>query len=113
MQEMVSGNGETPELKFAVNQAVKKVTFDIDNAKFNTAVSAIMILVNEIYKVGKLSHSDYKNLLLIISPFAPHLSNEIYEAMGYGENYLRLPLTPMEEAHEKELLNIMKNHGII
>lgn len=34
-------------------------------------------------------------------------------AMGYGENYLRLPLTPMEEAHEKELLNIMKNHGII
>lgn len=85
MQELVSGNGETPELRFAVNSAVKKVSSDIDTTKFNTAVSAIMILVNEIYKVGKLTNDEYKKLLLLISPFAPHLANELYETMGYGE----------------------------
>ena len=85
LQELAQDD-EVKELSFIVNSTIKKVTNDIDNTKFNTAISSIMILVNEIYKVGKLSHSDYKNLLLIISPFAPHLSNEIYEAMGYGEN---------------------------
>ena len=85
LQELAQED-EVKELSFIVNSTIKKVTNDIDNTKFNTAISSIMILVNEIYKVGKLSHSDYKNLLLIISPFAPHISNEIYEAMGYGEN---------------------------
>lgn len=85
LQEMVSGDGETPELKFAINSAVKKVSNDIDATKFNTAVSAIMILVNEIYKVGKLTNDEYKKLLLIVSPFAPHLANELFVSMGYGE----------------------------
>ena len=44
-----------------------------------------MILVNEIYKVGKLTNDEYKKLLLLISPFAPHIANELYETMGYGE----------------------------
>ena len=85
LQEIVSGDGETKELKFAINSAIKKVSNDIDATKFNTAVSAIMILVNEIYKVGKLTNDEYKKLLLLISPFAPHIANELYETMGYGE----------------------------
>ena len=84
-QELVSGNGETPELKFALNSAIKKVTSDIDATKFNTAISAIMILVNEIYKVNKLTNDEYKTLILLISPFAPHLANELFEVMGYGK----------------------------
>ena len=86
LQEMVSGNGETEELKFIINSTIKKVTYDIDNTKFNTAISAIMILVNEIYKINKLTRDDYKKLILLISPFAPHLSNELYEIMQYGNN---------------------------
>lgn len=86
MQDLVSGEGETPELQFAINTAVKKVSCDIDNTKFNTAISAIMILVNEIYKVGKLTKDEYKKLILIVSPFAPHMANELYEIMGYGES---------------------------
>ena len=86
LQDMVQGDGETPELRFAVNSAVKKVDFDMDNTKFNTAVSAIMILVNEFYKVGKLTNDEYKKLILLISPFAPHLANELYETMGYGKD---------------------------
>ena len=85
LQEMVAGDGETKELKFAVNSAIKKVTSDMDSIKFNTAISAIMILVNEIYKVGKLTNDEYKKLILLISPFAPHIANELFETMGYGE----------------------------
>jgi leucyl-tRNA synthetase len=83
---MVQGNGETPELKFAINSAIKKVDYDMDNTKFNTAISAIMILVNEIYKVGKLTNDEYKKLLILVNPFAPHVANEIYEIMGYGKD---------------------------
>ena len=86
LQDMVSGDGETPELKFAVNSAIKKVDYDMDNNKFNTAVSAIMILVNEMYKVYKITNDEYKKLILLVSPFAPHLANELYETMGYGKD---------------------------
>ena len=85
LQELVT-EGEVKDLNFIVNSTIKKVSSDIDNTKFNTAISSIMILVNEIYKVGKLSKDDYKKLILIISPFAPHIANELYEVMGYGEN---------------------------
>ena len=85
LQELVASE-EVKDLNFIVNSTIKKVTNDIDNTKFNTAISSIMILVNEMYKVGKLSREDYKNLILIISPFAPHIANELYEVMGYGEN---------------------------
>ena len=85
LQEMVSGDGYSKELAFALNSAIKKVSSDIDTTKFNTAVSAIMILVNEIYKVGKLTNDEYKALLLLISPFAPHIANEVFDVMGYGD----------------------------
>lgn len=85
LQEMVAGNGETKELRFATNTAIKKVSADIDATKFNTAISAVMILVNEIYKVGKLTNDEYKKLITIISPFAPHVASELFEIMGYGK----------------------------
>ena len=86
LQEIVSDNGDTDELKFILNSTIKKVTYDIDNTKFNTAISAIMILVNEIYKVNKLTKDEYKKLILLVSPFAPHLANELYECMGFGKD---------------------------
>lgn len=85
LQSIVEGNGETKELQFALNSAIKKVGLDIDATKFNTAVSSIMILVNEIYKVNKLTKDEYKKLLIIISPFAPHVANELFEIMNLGK----------------------------
>ena len=85
IQEMVAGYGETKELRYAVNAAIKKVDADIDATKFNTAISAVMILVNEVYKVGKITNDEYKKLILLISPFAPHLASELFEVMGYGK----------------------------
>ncbi len=86
LQELVSGNGTNKDLEFIMNSTIKKISSDIENMKFNTAISAIMILVNEIYKVNKLSHDEYKKLILLVSPFAPHIANELFETMGYGEN---------------------------
>jgi len=85
IQTLVAGNEETKELRFALNTAIKKVTSDIDATKFNTAISAVMILVNEVYKVGKISNEEYKKLITIISPFAPHIASELFEIMGYGK----------------------------
>lgn len=84
LQEIASGNGETQELKFVLNTTIKKVATDIDATKFNTAISSIMILVNEIYKVNKLTLDEYKKLILLISPFAPHLASELLSVLGFG-----------------------------
>ena len=84
LQEMIVEGNETPELKFAMHSAIKKVTEDIDATKFNTAISAIMIFVNEIYKVSKLTHNEYKTLITLVSPFAPHIASELLQVMGYG-----------------------------
>ena len=86
LQEIVSGNGTNKDLEFIMNSTIKKVSSDIENMKFNTAISAIMILVNEIYKFNKLTHDEYRKLILLVSPFAPHIANELFEIMGYGEN---------------------------
>ncbi len=85
LQDIVAGDGETPELRFIINQTIKKVNSDIDSYKFNTAISAIMILVNEIYRVNKLTKNEYKTVLTLIGSFAPHLASEVYEVMGFGK----------------------------
>ena len=85
IQELVSDKEKTDELQYILNSTIKKVSGDIDNTKFNTAISAIMILVNEIYRAKSISRDEYKKLILLISPFAPHIANELFEIMGYGE----------------------------
>ncbi len=85
LQDLVLGVGFTSELAFQINSAIKKVGQDIDSYKFNTAVSAIMILVNEIYRVGKLTADEYKILVTLIAPFAPHLASELFEIMDFGK----------------------------
>lgn len=89
MQEILTENSREKEIAFALNSAIKKVSSDIDSNKFNTAISAIMILVNEVYKLNKIGKDDYKDLILLISPFAPHLANELFEVLnlGYIENH--------------------------
>ena len=87
MQEfLIEGNTYSKELNYALNYAINKVTTDIDNIKFNTAISAIMTLVNEIYKVNKINKAEYKTLIILISPFAPHVAEELYSSCGFGKD---------------------------
>ena len=67
----------------AVHKAIKKVSEDIEAMKFNTAIAALMSLVNDFYAHGA-SRGDMKALLLMLSPFAPHMCEELWEMAGYG-----------------------------
>ena len=80
---LVEGYEYSDELSVAMHTAIKKVTNDIDNVKFNTAISALMILANEISKVGKINHAEYKTLLTLLNPFAPHITEEVWANQNF------------------------------
>ena len=69
-----------------VHKTIKKVTDDIDTLKMNTAIAALMAMVNEFYSNG-LSRGDFEALLLMISPFAPHMVEELWEQKGFAAKY--------------------------
>ena len=73
----------TPANEGAVHRTIKKVSQDIEAMKFNTAIAALMALVNDFYANG-CSRGDYAALLLMLSPFAPHMVEELWETMGYA-----------------------------
>jgi len=81
---LVEGDSISKELEVAIHTAIKKVSQDIDNIKFNTAISALMILLNEITKVNKINHAEYKILLTLLNPFAPHITEEIWSKLNYA-----------------------------
>lgn len=76
--ELISGTHET-----AVHRAIKKVGSDIDNLKFNTAIATMMALVNDFHGAAP-SRGDIKMLLMLLSPFAPHVAEELWEIQGFG-----------------------------
>ena len=83
---LVEGEQYSKELEVAMHTAIKKVSQDIDNIKFNTAISALMILSNEVAKVKKLNHEEYKTLLNLLNPCAPHITEELWVECGFGKD---------------------------
>jgi leucyl-tRNA synthetase len=81
----------------AVHKAIKKVSEDIEAMKFNTAIAALMALVNDFYANGA-SRGDMKALLLMLSPFAPHMCEELWEMAGYGGQVCLQPWPKYDES---------------
>jgi len=75
--------GHSRSLERAINKTVKKVTEDIEGMKFNTAIAAMMSLLNETDKVGSISREDYKTIINLLNPFAPHITEELWEMQGF------------------------------
>jgi leucyl-tRNA synthetase len=69
-----------------VNKAIKKVGEDIEEFKFNTAISALMVLVNELSNIKKPSKKSVEILLILLAPFAPHIAEELWEKLGNKES---------------------------
>ena len=82
MSELIKGEGVTPELESAFHKTIKKVTSDIEELKFNTAIAAMMTLTNDIYEKGSLTKDEMITFAKLLCPFAPHLCEEIYESLG-------------------------------
>ena len=83
LQDKVTEGGEYSEaLKVAMNKTIKKVSEDIENMKFNTAIAAMMSLLNEVYNVGSINKKELRDFLIILYPFAPHIAEEMYQLIG-------------------------------
>ncbi len=79
--KLTEGDTYSQELTSAMHKTIKKVSSDIENMKFNTAIAALMTLVNKIYEVGKINNAEYKTLLTLLYPFAPHIAEELYSEL--------------------------------
>ncbi len=81
---VVDGDGYSAELEATVHRTIKKVSEDIEGLKFNTAIAAMMSLVNEIYAKKSVTKGELKTLLQLLNPFAPHMTEEMWEIMKFG-----------------------------
>ena len=90
---LARGSGSTPELETSFHKTVKKVTDDIEAMKFNTAIAALMGLINEIFAVGHLTRDELLTFIKLLCPIAPHLCEEINEKLG-GKTLLSLSAWP-------------------
>jgi leucine--tRNA ligase len=83
-----------------IHKTIKKVTADIDDLKMNTAIAALMAMVNEFYSSG-LTRGDLQQLMLLLSPFAPHMVEEMWELTGYaaktGKMAMQMPWPTYDE----------------
>ena len=85
LQDMVKGEGFTDaDLRTKVNACIKKVSEDYERMKFNTAIAAMMSLVNDFYAKGSLTKDEFRALLLLLYPVAPHISEELNERLGFA-----------------------------
>ena len=81
---LVPGDAYSPELSSAFHKATKKVSEDIENLKYNTAIAALMTLINTIYDNGKLNKAELKAFITLLNPFAPHITEEIWAEQNFG-----------------------------
>jgi len=82
LQEKVSENESNSEVEKILHKTIKKVTEDIENFAFNTAISTMMIFVNDVEKIGNIGKEDFKKFLQILCPFAPHIAEELWSMYG-------------------------------
>ncbi len=82
-EKVVPGDDYSDKLRASMHKTIKKVSEDIETLKFNTAIAAMMGLLNEIDAAGSLTKGDYRTLLILLNPFAPHITEELYQIMGF------------------------------
>ncbi|MBQ7141234.1 MAG: leucine--tRNA ligase [Bacilli bacterium] len=96
--KVVDGFVYSKELDNIINKTIKKVTNDIESMKYNTAVSALMILTNEFEKLDKITKADYKTLLILLNPIAPHITEELNEMCELGKAIVNCNWPEYDEA---------------
>ena len=85
---LIDGDKIRPELEGAFNKAIKKVGEDIENIKFNTAIATLMALISDISNVKSINKEELRIFSILLNPFAPHVTEEVYEACKLGNGIL-------------------------
>lgn len=80
---VIDGDDYRDELKSNFHKTIKKVSEDIESLKFNTAIATMMALLNDITATGKINKAEFKTLLILLNPFAPHITEELYQIVGF------------------------------
>ncbi len=91
---LVDGNEYSAKFEKMMHRAIKKVSYDIEDMKFNTAISTLMTMVNEFYKVKSINRAEFKTLLQLLNPFAPHMTEELLHTVLDGKEdfaYMKWP----------------------
>ncbi len=84
LQELVTQeSGYSKELETKMHQTIKKVSGDYESLKYNTGIAAMMSLINDFYKVGKVTRDEFRTFLILLNPVAPHITEELWESAGY------------------------------
>ena len=98
LQDIVNGEGIRSELESSLNRCIKKVGEDADNLKANTAIAAMMTLLNDITATGSVTRDEYEIFLTLLNPFAPHITEEIWQSLGHKELLCKQPWPQYDEA---------------
>lgn len=84
LQDILVDGKLRKELEASFHKTIKKVSYDIESLKFNTAIAALMSLINEIYETGNITCEELKIFTILLNPFAPHVTEEIFEIQSLG-----------------------------
>lgn len=85
LQDIVTDEtGYSKDMETKMHQVIKKVSNDFESLKYNTAIAAMMSLVNDFYKKGSVTADEFKTLIVLLNPVAPHITEELWETKGYG-----------------------------
>ena len=110
MQDMLNDfDGIRPEMKALVHGTIKKVSEDYEAMKYNTAIAAMMTMVNELYNSGSVSREEFHILLTLLNPVAPHMTEELNQRLGYEQP---LYCTPWPKWDESALVKNTIEYGV-
>lgn len=111
-EKVVDGDEYTTEMEALMHKTIKKVTYDIDNLKANTAIAAMMTLVNELSAKG-CNKAELKTLTILLNPFAPHVTEEMWDVMNFGGmvNQAKWPEYDEEKTKENDVEIVIQIMG--
>ncbi|MCM1057691.1 MAG: leucine--tRNA ligase [Firmicutes bacterium] len=103
LQDMlVDGDGYSGDLETKMHQTIKKVSGDYESLKYNTAIAAMMALINEFYKKNAVTRGEYRTLLTLLNPVAPHITEELWQAAGFEGRVYQTAWPEYDEAKTVE-----------
>ncbi|MCD7863205.1 MAG: leucine--tRNA ligase [Lachnospiraceae bacterium] len=104
---LVDGDEYSEDMTTKMHQTVKKVDSDYENLKYNTAIAAMMSLINDFYKKGSINRAEFRTFLLLLNPVAPHITEEIWRTVGFeGRVYQQTWPTYDEEKTKEDMVEI-------